>query len=196
MNGLRKGIQTIHTREAQELDRAVQIRLGLKDRQQEFTIKCNILRRAQPYTTGARRCNLCLEENIFISSANKKTLLNKRTELISTRCHRKKVFTISVQSRYFNLSPPYYSSVYQFTQSKPISSQNTIRLFSLFCLVPLVLVILTLLLSITFQFSRTSRSPCLSFNFSSLSCCCYPRWSFPQNTSYFEWLPSPLSCTA
>ena len=67
---------------------------GLKDRQQEFTIKWNILRRAQPYTVGAKRCNLCLEEKMFISSANKKTLLSKRTELLST-CRHRRTFLLS-----------------------------------------------------------------------------------------------------
>ena len=63
---------------------------SLKDQQKEFTIKWSVLRRAHPYTPGSRRCQLCLEEKLCIATAAKGTLLNKRSELVSTCRHRRK----------------------------------------------------------------------------------------------------------
>ena len=39
-------------------------------------------------TAGAARCNLCLEEKVCLLEADKKRILNKRSELFAKCCHR------------------------------------------------------------------------------------------------------------
>ena len=54
----------------------------------------DILKRTATYTIGAKRCNLCLEEKISILKADKRTLLNKRSEHVS-KCRHQNKFNIS-----------------------------------------------------------------------------------------------------
>ena len=42
-----------------------------------------ILKCTKGYESGAKLCNLCLEEKLFIMKAYKKNLLNKRSEINS-----------------------------------------------------------------------------------------------------------------
>ena len=42
------------------------------------------------YTSGAKRCNLCLAEKLAILQADQRTLLNKRSEFVSKCRHRNK----------------------------------------------------------------------------------------------------------
>ena len=53
----------------------------------EYQIKWSIVKHANPYKYGSRRCNLCLEEKMSILKSNKKNLLNKRSELFSSCRH-------------------------------------------------------------------------------------------------------------
>lgn len=49
------------------------------------------IKHAISYTGGSKRCNLCLEEKLFILKENVKAcLLNKRSELVSS-CHHKRI---------------------------------------------------------------------------------------------------------
>ena len=63
---------------------------GLKDEGKDFTVNWSILKRAKGYESGAKLCNLCLEEKLFIMKADKKNLLNKQTEIFSTCRHGNK----------------------------------------------------------------------------------------------------------
>ena len=48
-----------------------------------------ILKQASSYRSGAKSCNLCLQEKLEILKGDKKRLLNRRCELFSKCCHRK-----------------------------------------------------------------------------------------------------------
>ena len=67
----------------------------LKDEGTPYTIKWRTIRHAQPYSPSTRRCNLCLWEKYYIITAEKSTILNSRTELIST-CKHKKTHMLSL----------------------------------------------------------------------------------------------------
>ena len=66
----------------------------LKEKDRVFNIKWEILKRAATYTIGVWRCYLCLEEKQSILKADKRTLLNKRSELVS-KCRHQNKFNIS-----------------------------------------------------------------------------------------------------
>ncbi len=63
---------------------------NLKNDGKKFEIKWSIVRRAQAYTPGANRCNLCTDEKLQIIKSKSENLLNKRNELFSKCCHRNK----------------------------------------------------------------------------------------------------------
>ena len=56
----------------------------------EGEVRWEIAKRAAPYKCGARRCDLCLTEKMVIALADPTTMLNKRSELVSTCRHRAK----------------------------------------------------------------------------------------------------------
>ena len=66
----------------------------LKRKNKPFSINWSIIRKAHPYSNESKRCNLCLNEKLAIVSANKRTLLNKRSELIS-KCRHINKFHLS-----------------------------------------------------------------------------------------------------
>ena len=53
-------------------------------------VQWEIAKRAYPYKCGSRKCDLCLTEKLAIASADPTSLLNKRSEIISTCRHRRK----------------------------------------------------------------------------------------------------------
>ena len=61
---------------------------GLKKQGQTICINWSILRQAAAYTRGAKQCNLCLEEKLCIMKADKRNILNKRSEFVSKYRHR------------------------------------------------------------------------------------------------------------
>jgi hypothetical protein len=63
---------------------------NLKEKQQDFTINWSILKRAASYSSGGKRCNLCLQEKLCILKADKSNLLNRRRELFSKCVHQKR----------------------------------------------------------------------------------------------------------
>ena len=65
---------------------------SLKDRNQEYDITWSITNHATPYSNETKRCNLCLTEKLCIMKANKSSLLNKRSELISKCRHENKYY--------------------------------------------------------------------------------------------------------
>ena len=60
----------------------------LKREGETFHISWRILRRASAYSSLSKRCNLCLTEKLMILHADKSTLLDKRSELVSKWRHQ------------------------------------------------------------------------------------------------------------
>jgi hypothetical protein len=63
---------------------------GLESNNRDYTLKWSILKRAGAYWSGAKRCNLCVEEKLCIMDANKHVTLNKRPEIFAKCRHREK----------------------------------------------------------------------------------------------------------
>ena len=57
----------------------------LKNKNENYSIEWSILKHARPYTSGGNSCNLCTTEKLLILNADKRFLLNKRSELV-TKC--------------------------------------------------------------------------------------------------------------
>ena len=62
----------------------------LEDKEEEFTLKLSIAAKASPYNKSSKKCDLCISEKLLIAKADPKTLLNKRSEIISKCRHRNK----------------------------------------------------------------------------------------------------------
>ena len=62
----------------------------LKDKGEDFIIKWSIAAKASPYICGSKRCDLRLTEKLVIAKADPRTLLNKRSEIVSKCRHRNK----------------------------------------------------------------------------------------------------------
>ena len=56
----------------------------------DIKVDWNIERQAHKYKCGTRRCDLCLTEKLVIALADKSTMLNKRSEIVSACPHRTK----------------------------------------------------------------------------------------------------------
>ena len=54
----------------------------------DFSIKWSIMKRAGAYSSGGRRCNLCIEEKLCLMDADGHKLLNKRSEIFAKCRHR------------------------------------------------------------------------------------------------------------
>ena len=76
-----------------------------KDNGTAYTIKWSIIKRANPYHGHPSCCNLCLSEKLCILSADKSTLLNKRSELI-TKCRHENKFYAANQKQDRSNRPP------------------------------------------------------------------------------------------
>ena len=63
-----------------------------------FALNWSILGHTVAYKAGARQCNLCVEEKLHLLKADKRTLLNKRTEIVS-KCRYENKFYACNQSR-------------------------------------------------------------------------------------------------
>ena len=61
-----------------------------KDKGIKPRITWSIVCKSFTYTTGAKRCNLCLAEKLAILQADQRTLLNKRSEFVFKCRHRNK----------------------------------------------------------------------------------------------------------
>ncbi len=71
----------------------------LKDDKQDFDITWSVLKQSISYTRGSKRCNLCLEEKLCIlKNKNKQNLLNKKSEIVSTCNHRKKLLIYNLRN--------------------------------------------------------------------------------------------------
>ena len=74
----------------------------LKRKNIPFSLTWSVLKRAATYSAGRKRCNLCLEEKLMILKADKRNLLNKRTEIIS-KCHHENKFYVKSFCRRKNI---------------------------------------------------------------------------------------------
>ena len=72
---------------------------SLKEKNTNFEIKWEVRKKAMEYQNTTGRCNLCVAEKLAIIRADKKTSLNKRSELVSKCRH---------ENRYYlcNFPPP------------------------------------------------------------------------------------------
>ena len=64
----------------------------LKSEGTSYQIVWKILKRVPGYNGMSKRCNLCLTEKLLIAKADKKSLLNKRSEIASKCRHQNKFF--------------------------------------------------------------------------------------------------------
>ena len=65
----------------------------LKDDNIDFSTKWSIIARARPYNNSSKRCDLCLTEKLLIiKNSHRKSLLNKRSELVSKCRHENKFY--------------------------------------------------------------------------------------------------------
>jgi hypothetical protein len=71
----------------------------LKDGKKNYAINWSIITSANPYSNISKRCNLCLTEKLHIIKADKASLLNKRSELISKCRHENKFYLVITKSR-------------------------------------------------------------------------------------------------
>ena len=61
----------------------------LKDENKEYDIKWNLHRKAYPYQSGTRKCDLCLTEKLEILRSDPGWTLNKRSEIMNKCLHRR-----------------------------------------------------------------------------------------------------------
>ena len=61
-----------------------------KSANEKYSIEWSVLRQAPAYSNITKKCDLCLTEKLMISSAEKKSSLNKRSELVSKCRHENK----------------------------------------------------------------------------------------------------------
>ena len=62
----------------------------LKESNTPFKINWSIAASAAPYTSGSKKCDLCLTEKLLIATSDPKTILNKRDEIMSKCRHMNK----------------------------------------------------------------------------------------------------------
>ena len=65
---------------------------NLKEDETNYKIKWSIVKCVRAYKSGDAQCHLCLQEKLCILNAEKKTLLNKRSELLAKCRHRNKFY--------------------------------------------------------------------------------------------------------
>ena len=65
----------------------------LKDKEKDFTIKLSVAAKASPYICS-KHCDLCLMEKLLVNKAGPRTLLNKRPEIVSSKCRHHNKFTL------------------------------------------------------------------------------------------------------
>ena len=65
----------------------------LKDKGEDFTIKWSVAAKAFPYIYGNKRCYLCLTEKLLIAKTYPRTILKKRSEIVS-KCRHCNKFTL------------------------------------------------------------------------------------------------------
>ena len=70
----------------------------LKDKKKNINTRWSIITTAAPYNNSSKKCSLCLTEKLCILKADKATLLNKRSELISKCRHENKYYIMNYKN--------------------------------------------------------------------------------------------------
>ena len=73
---------------------------NLRNKGQDFDISWSIIDKALSYSNMNKRCNLCISEKLHIINADKSTLLNKRSELVSKCRHQNKYYLSNFNTTY------------------------------------------------------------------------------------------------
>ena len=68
---------------------------SLKDQNIPYSLKWEMVRRAQPFSPIAKKCDLCVAEKFEIIYKSKTATLNKRHELFNHCRHRARLFLTS-----------------------------------------------------------------------------------------------------
>ena len=66
----------------------------LSKRKIKYKISWSIKAKAHTFSSGSKKCDLCITEKLTILKADQKTLINKRDELLS-KCPHKRAFYLS-----------------------------------------------------------------------------------------------------
>ena len=72
---------------------------NLKNRKIPWDIKWSIKTKGHAFSSGSRSCDLCFTEKIEILTANQRTALNKRDELLEGCRHRRKHLLVSLKEK-------------------------------------------------------------------------------------------------
>ena len=65
----------------------------LKDKGEDFITKWSVAAKASPSICGSKRYDLCLTEKLLIAKADPRTLLHKKSKIVS-KCRRRNKFTL------------------------------------------------------------------------------------------------------
>ena len=93
-NNHKQSFKFENKKHATELSKAV---WNAKDAGETPLIEWSIVKRVPPYQCGSKICQLCLAEKMSILQADKKNLLNKRSELVSKCRHINKFLLKNVR---------------------------------------------------------------------------------------------------
>ena len=72
----------------------------LKQNGRPFALTWSILRHAAPYSSGGKQCSLCTQEKLCILKANKKLVLNSRSEIFTKCLHQKRLLVGNYDREY------------------------------------------------------------------------------------------------
>ena len=72
----------------------------LKESKTPYNIAWSIVKHATPYTNVSKRCDLCTTEKLIILTADKRSLLNKRPEIVSKCRHQNKFYLAKFAREY------------------------------------------------------------------------------------------------
>ena len=61
----------------------------LKENNQNYNISWSVIKKATPYSGGSKTCHQCLDDNLCNLKADKRLLLNKRSEILSQCKHKR-----------------------------------------------------------------------------------------------------------
>ena len=77
----------------------------LKQNKTDFTINWSLLKNSITYTGESKRCNICLQEKLSILKEKSKSLLNKRSKIVSSCLHKNRfqVKNLNKEGMYANL---------------------------------------------------------------------------------------------
>ena len=69
----------------------------LKNQNVDFKISWSIKAKAHTFSSGSKKCDLCVTEKLTILKADPQTLLNKRDELLAKCPHKRSYYLSSME---------------------------------------------------------------------------------------------------